>query len=30
MKYHPDRAPKDKKKEYEAKFKEIGEAYNTL
>ena len=30
MKYHPDRAPADKKKEYEEKFKEIGEAYNTL
>ena len=30
MKYHPDRAPENKKKEYEEKFKEIGEAYNTL
>ena len=30
MKYHPDRAPEWKKKEYEEKFKEIGEAYNTL
>jgi len=30
MKYHPDKAPADKKKEYEEKFKEIGEAYNTL
>ena len=30
MKYHPDRAPKDKKKEYEEKFKKIGEAYATL
>jgi len=30
MKYHPDRAPEGKKKEYEEKFKEIGEAYNTL
>jgi len=30
MKYHPDRAPENKKKEYEEKFKEIWEAYNTL
>jgi len=30
MKYHPDRAPEWKKKEYEEKFKEIWEAYNTL
>ena len=26
MKYHPDRAPEDKKKEYEEKFKEISQA----
>jgi molecular chaperone DnaJ len=30
MKYHPDRAPKDKKKEYEEKFKEISEAAAVL
>jgi DnaJ-class molecular chaperone len=30
MKYHPDRAPEDKKKEYEQKFKEINEAYQVL
>jgi len=30
MKYHPDRAPEWKKKEYEEKFKELWEAYNTL
>ncbi|MFH0805791.1 MAG: DnaJ domain-containing protein, partial [Patescibacteria group bacterium] len=30
LKYHPDRAPKDKKKEYEEKFKEISEAYGIL
>jgi len=30
LKYHPDRAPKDKKKEYEGKFKEISEAYRIL
>ncbi len=30
MKYHPDRAPDDKKKEYEEKFKEISEAYAVL
>jgi len=30
MKYHPDKAPEWKKKEYEEKFKEIGEAYSTL
>jgi len=30
MKYHPDRAPEDKKKEYEAKFKEINEAQEVL
>ena len=30
LKYHPDRAPKDNKKEYEEKFKEISEAYRIL
>ncbi len=30
MKYHPDRAPEWKKKEYEEKFKELGNAYATL
>jgi len=30
MQYHPDRAPEDKKKEYEKKFKEINEAYQVL
>jgi len=30
LKYHPDKAPEDKKEEYEAKFKEISEAYNVL
>jgi molecular chaperone DnaJ len=30
MKYHPDRAPDDKKKEYEEKFKEINEAASIL
>lgn len=30
MKYHPDRAPPDKKKEYEERFKEISEAYAVL
>ncbi len=30
MQYHPDRAPDDKKKEYEQKFKEINEAYQVL
>ncbi len=30
LKYHPDRAPEDKKKEYEKKFKEISEAYAVL
>jgi len=30
LKYHPDRAPEDKKKEYEEKFKEISEAYKVL
>ena len=30
MKYHPDRAPDDKKKEYEEKFKEINEAAAAL
>ena len=30
MKYHPDRAPADKKKEYEEKFKEINEAVTVL
>ncbi len=28
--YHPDRAPEDKKKEYEEKFKEINEAVSVL
>ncbi len=30
MQYHPDKAPADKKKEYEEKFKEISEAYAVL
>ena len=30
MKYHPDRAPEDKKEEYEKKFKEINEAQEVL
>ncbi|MBU1078694.1 MAG: molecular chaperone DnaJ [Spirochaetes bacterium] len=30
MKYHPDRAPEEKKKEYEEQFKEISEAYAVL
>ncbi len=30
MKYHPDKAPADKKTEYEEKFKEISEAYAVL
>ncbi len=30
LKYHPDRAPENKKKEYEAKFKEISQAYRVL
>ncbi len=30
MKYHPDRAPSDKKLEYEEKFKQINEAYSVL
>ena len=30
LKYHPDKASEDKKKEYEEKFKEINEAYTTL
>ncbi len=30
LKYHPDRAPKDKKKEYEEKFKKISQAYRIL
>lgn len=30
LKYHPDKAPADKKKEYEEKFKEIAEAYSVL
>jgi len=30
LKYHPDRAPTDKKKEYGEKFKEISEAYRIL
>ena len=28
--YHPDKAPNDKKTEYENKFKEISQAYNVL
>jgi DnaJ family protein A protein 2 len=28
--YHPDKAPEDKKEEYEAKFKEISKAYEVL
>ena len=27
---HPDRAPPDKKEEYETKFKQIGEAFDVL
>ncbi|MBT4935588.1 molecular chaperone DnaJ [Candidatus Woesearchaeota archaeon] len=30
MKYHPDKAPEEKKKEYEEKFKEISEAASVL
>jgi len=30
MEFHPDRAPADKKKEYEEKFKEMSEAYAVL
>lgn len=30
LKYHPDRAPEEKKEEYEDKFKEISEAYAIL
>jgi len=30
MQYHPDKAPADKKKDYEEKFKEISEAYAVL
>jgi len=30
MKYHPDRAPADKKSEYESEFKKINEAYQVL
>jgi len=30
LKYHPDRAPESKKKEYEEKFKEISQAYRVL
>lgn len=30
LKYHPDKAPEDKKKEYEQKFKDISEAYKIL
>ncbi len=30
LKFHPDRAPEDKKKEYEEKFKEINEAASVL
>ncbi len=30
LKYHPDRAPQSKKKEYEEKFKEISQAYRIL
>lgn len=30
LKYHPDKAPEEKKKEYEEKFKEISEAYTVL
>ena len=30
LKYHPDRAPESKKKEYEKKFKEISQAYGVL
>lgn len=30
LKYHPDKAPEDKRKEYEQKFKEVSEAYRVL
>lgn len=30
LKYHPDKAPENKKKEYEGKFKEISKAYRIL
>ncbi|MEA2113418.1 MAG: molecular chaperone DnaJ [Patescibacteria group bacterium] len=30
LKYHPDRAPKDKKKEHEEKFKKVSQAYSVL
>lgn len=30
LKFHPDRAPEDKKSEYEEKFKEMSEAYAVL
>jgi len=30
LKYHPDKAPESKKKEYEEKFKEISHAYGVL
>ena len=30
LKYHPDRAPESKKKEYEEKFKKISQAYRVL
>ena len=30
LKYHPDRAPEENKKEYEEKFKEINEAASFL
>ena len=30
LKFHPDKASEDKKKEYEESFKEINEAYSTL
>lgn len=30
LKFHPDRAPEEKKKEYEEKFKEMSEAYTIL
>jgi len=30
LKYHPDKAPENKKKEYEEKFKEISQAYGVL
>jgi molecular chaperone DnaJ len=30
LKYHPDRAPENKRKEYEERFKEISQAYRVL